>query len=58
MNAEADILTGLIGILNSGSCGLTASPILFLGHRTPVELVRCGAKFAIGRRAFDVMEFN
>jgi diaminopimelate decarboxylase len=48
----------LIGILNSGSYGLTASPILFLGHRTPVELVRYGVKFAIGRRAFNVTEFN
>jgi diaminopimelate decarboxylase len=48
----------LIGVLKSGSYGLTASPLLFLGRRTPVELVSCGGSVSVGRKAFDVTAFN
>jgi diaminopimelate decarboxylase len=48
----------LLGVLMSGSYGLTASPILFLGRPTAVELVRTGNKIGIGRRRFQVGEFN
>jgi diaminopimelate decarboxylase len=48
----------LIGVLMSGSYGLTASPILFLGRPSAVELVRVRDQINIGRRRFQVGEFN
>ena len=48
----------LLGVLMSGSYGLTASPVLFLGHPTPVELVRCEGAIVVGRRAHSMAEFN
>jgi diaminopimelate decarboxylase len=48
----------LLGVLMSGSYGLTASPVLFLGHPTPVELVRCDGAIAVGRRGHSMAEFN
>jgi diaminopimelate decarboxylase len=48
----------LLGILRSGSYGLTASPILFLGRATPVELVAEGGEVTVGRRAFRIADFN
>jgi diaminopimelate decarboxylase len=48
----------LIGVLKSGSYGLTASPLLFLGRRTPVELVRKDSKVILGRRSRPMTDFN
>lgn len=48
----------LIGVLKSGSYGLTASPLLFLGRPTPAELVRRDGVVTLGRRARSVLEFN
>lgn len=48
----------LLAVLKSGSYGLTASPILFLGRRTPAELIRHAGKIALGRRSRPVSEFN
>jgi diaminopimelate decarboxylase len=48
----------LLGVLMSGSYGLTASPVLFLGRPTPVELVRCDAVTIVGRRSHPVADFN
>jgi diaminopimelate decarboxylase len=48
----------LIGILKSGSYGLTASPMLFLGRDTPVELVKVDGGFVVGRRPRKAVEFN
>jgi diaminopimelate decarboxylase len=48
----------LLGVLMSGSYGLTASPLLFLGRPTPVELVRSGGETKVGRRSFEMTEFN
>jgi diaminopimelate decarboxylase len=48
----------LIGILKSGSYGLTASPLLFLGRQTPAELVRYNGSVTLGRRPRHVTEFN
>jgi diaminopimelate decarboxylase len=54
-----DLLEGdLLGVLMSGSYGLTASPVLFLGRPTAVELVKEGTQISVGRRRFDVTEFN
>lgn len=48
----------LLGVLMSGSYGLTASPLLFLGHDTPVELVRHRGEIAVGRRSHPMTDFN
>jgi len=48
----------LIGVAMSGSYGLTASPILFLGRDTPAELVRVDASIQLGRRKYTISDFN
>ena len=48
----------LLGVLMSGSYGLTASPLLFLGRPTPVELVRCDGEIVVGRRSHPMTDFN
>lgn len=52
--AEGDLL----GVLMSGSYGLTASPLLFLGRATPVELVRADGRIDVGRRRHPMTSFN
>lgn len=51
-------LGDLIGVLKSGSYGLTASPLLFLGRQTPAEWVRHNGNMALGRRPRRMTEFN
>jgi len=51
-------LGDLVGVLKSGSYGFTASPLLFLGHRTPVELVRHDGAIFLARRSRSMREFN
>lgn len=48
----------LLGVLMSGAYGLTASPLLFLGRPTPVELVRSGGDVVVGRRSRVMADFN
>jgi len=48
----------LIGILNSGSYGFTASPLLFLGHETPAELMMAGGEVREIRRRRKMTDFN
>ena len=48
----------LIGVLMSGSYGLTASPLLFLGRNSPVELVRSNGVVSVGRSSHCITEFN
>jgi diaminopimelate decarboxylase len=48
----------LLGVAKSGSYGLTASPVWFLGRRTPAELVHRDGQFVLGRRSMDITEFN
>lgn len=48
----------LIGVLNSGSYGFTASPLLFLGRPTPAELVYTDGRVTLGRRARTILDFN
>jgi diaminopimelate decarboxylase len=48
----------LIAVLKSGSYSFTASPLLFLGRRTPAELVRDRGKVLLGRRPRSMVEFN
>ena len=42
----------------SGSYGLTASPMLFLGHDTPTELVLDGSQLLVGRNRHGLLHFN
>ncbi|MFK8016063.1 MAG: alanine racemase [Gammaproteobacteria bacterium] len=48
----------LVGVLRSGSYGLTASPIQFLGHRTPVELIKDGDRVYVARVARGILDLN
>jgi diaminopimelate decarboxylase len=48
----------LVGVLKSGSYGLTASPVLFLGRQTPAELVRHNGAIILGRKPHVMTEFN
>jgi len=48
----------LLGVAMSGAYGLTASPLLFLGHDTPAELVLQGGAIELGRRRRSMQEFN
>ena len=48
----------LIGVLRSGSYGLTASPVLFLGRGTPAEFVRDRGNIAVARRPRSMLDFN
>ena len=48
----------LLGVAMSGSYGLTASPMLFLGRDTPAELVLQGGRIAVGRRRHTLSDFN
>jgi hypothetical protein len=42
----------------AGSYGLTASPVLFLGRPTAVELVRSGHEIRVGRRSHPITDFD
>ena len=48
----------LIGVAMSGSYGLTASPMLFLGRDTPAELVVDRGLVRVGRRRHTLAAFN
>lgn len=48
----------LLGVAMSGSYGLTASPMLFLGRDTPAELVMQRGAIELGRRRHTIDEFN
>jgi len=48
----------LIGILNSGSYAYTASPLLFLGHETPAELMVEDNEIRVIRNRRLLTDFN
>jgi diaminopimelate decarboxylase len=51
-------LGDLVAVLQAGSYGFTASPLLFLGRPTPAELVRHRGNTLLGRRSRAAVEFN
>ena len=51
-------LGDLLGVYKSGSYGFTASPLLFLGRKTPAELVWKGDEIVVGRKSFVMQDFN
>jgi diaminopimelate decarboxylase len=48
----------LIAVLKSGSYGYTASPLMFLGRKTPAELVVYKDTIVLGRVPRGLAEFN
>lgn len=48
----------LVGVAMSGSYGLSASPMLFLGRRTPAELIRANGGIVVGRQSHGIDHFN
>ena len=48
----------MVVIKNSGAYGLTASPIFFLGHETPREVLIKDGKPGVIRERRDITEFN
>jgi diaminopimelate decarboxylase len=58
VSIESPRLGDLIGFLNSGSYGFTASPLLFLGHETPVELLIQNGNVTLTRNRKTIVDFN
>jgi diaminopimelate decarboxylase len=58
VDIAAPVEGDLVAVLKSGSYGLTASPLLFLGRDTPVELLRHDGAVAVARRRRTMTEFN
>jgi diaminopimelate decarboxylase len=48
----------IVAIKNSGAYGLTASPVFFLGHETPREVLIKGGKAIVIRESKDITQFN
>lgn len=58
IDLEAADIDDFICVFKSGSYGFTASPLLFLGRDTPLELVRHDNEIVVGRRRFSMTDFN
>jgi diaminopimelate decarboxylase len=55
---ESPRVGDIIGFLNSGSYGFTSSPLLFLGHETPVELLAYNDEIKIIRNRKKLADLN
>jgi diaminopimelate decarboxylase len=55
---ESPRIGDAIAFLNSGSYGFTSSPLLFLGHETPVELLANGDEIKIIRNRRKLTDLN
>lgn len=51
-------LGDVLAIQNSGAYGYTASPLLFLGHPTPKEVVFTKEETRLVRKSFNLEDFN
>jgi diaminopimelate decarboxylase len=58
VSIESPHLGDLVGILNSGSYAFTASPLLFLGHKTPIELLLVEDDIRIVRKRKKLTDLN
>ncbi len=58
VSLESPRLGDLIGFLNSGSYGFTASPLLFLGHDTPKELLIQNGNIRLLRSHKTIVDLN
>jgi diaminopimelate decarboxylase len=55
---ESPRVGDIIAFLNSGSYGFNSSPILFLGHETPMELLAFEKEIKIIRNRKKLTDFN
>jgi diaminopimelate decarboxylase len=55
---ESPRVGDLIAFLNSGSYGFTSSPLLFLGHETPLELLVAGDQVRMIRHRKKLIDLN
>jgi diaminopimelate decarboxylase len=55
---ESPRIGDAVAFLNSGSYGFTSSPLLFLGHETPVELLVEENNLRIIRQQSKLIDFN
>jgi diaminopimelate decarboxylase len=58
ISIESPNIGNLIGIQNSGSYAMTASPLLFLGHDTPIELLLSDGEIRVVRKRRKLSAFN
>ncbi len=58
VSIESPSIGDMIAFLNSGSYGFTSSPILFLGHQTPVELLAYNNDITIIRKRRRLTDLN
>ena len=47
----------LVGFFASGAYSFAASPLLFLSHDTPIELVKLGGKVTVARERMPATRF-
>lgn len=55
---ESPNVGDVIAFLNSGSYGFTSSPLLFLGHETPIELLATDGEIKIIRNRKKLTDFT
>ena len=58
ISVESPRVGDAIALLNSGSYGFTSSPLLFLGHETPLELLADGDEIKIIRNRKQLVDLN
>jgi diaminopimelate decarboxylase len=58
VSIESPRLGDVIGIKNSGSYAFTASPLFFLGHETPMELLLLDDRIKVIRNRKTIADFN
>ena len=58
ISVESPRVGDVIAFLNSGSYGFTSSPLLFLGHETPTELLLQESGIKIIRSKRKLIDFN
>ena len=58
IRVESPRLGDIIAFLNSGSYGFTSSPLLFLGHETPLEVLACDNQVRLIRNRKKLNDFN
>jgi diaminopimelate decarboxylase len=58
VSIESPRIGDRIAFLNSGSYGFTSSPLLFLGHKTPLEVMLYDHAIRVIRARRNLIEFN
>lgn len=55
---ESPAVGDVLAVKNSGAYGLTASPVYFLGHETPAEVMIKDGRAELIRESRDITQFN